>query len=196
MKPPPAEKLLIAPDTHRPDTSSGIALPSPPAAPSIGAAPGDLSAFLAARRRARGEPASPPDPFPDDEAARRNQRIAENIGQNAPQSFGYDPRRGGGVFQIQTLEFDYCEFVFFGWRNDIRRNVKQLIEVRRGIQPNIRIAVVRKMIEIIRDNEKGSFMWQSMRLGRNVTLSARAENSAELETFLSAEFFSAASEPR
>ena len=45
------------------------------------------------------------------------------------------------------------------------------------------------MIEIIGDYEKGDFIWESHRLGRNVTLSARQRDTAGLEDFLMQDFF-------
>jgi hypothetical protein len=44
------------------------------------------------------------------------------------------------------------------------------------------------MIEIIRTHYKGDFRWESSRLGRVVNLSARIEDSAELEAFMLEEF--------
>ncbi|MDB5863019.1 MAG: hypothetical protein JWO70_825, partial [Betaproteobacteria bacterium] len=63
------------------------------------------------------------------------------------------------------------------------------IEVRKGSNSDIRIAVVRRMIGIIRDHEQGDFVWESRRLGRNVDLSARQRDTAALEAFLMKEFF-------
>jgi hypothetical protein len=45
------------------------------------------------------------------------------------------------------------------------------------------------MIAIIRDHERGDFVWESRRLGRNVTLSARPRDEAGLKDFLMREFF-------
>jgi hypothetical protein len=103
-------------------------------------------------------------------------------------TFG-DDRNGGGIFRIERMGYDAAEFYFFGWNTDIRRNSKQLIEVRKGDNPDIRIAVVRRMIAIIRDREPEDFVWVSQRLGRNVTLSARQSDNAGLEDFLMQEFF-------
>ena len=100
---------------------------------------------------------------------------------NGRPTFGKDPKNGGGIFQIKTLEYSYAEFYFFGWNKDISRNSKQVIEVRKGENGDIRIAVVRKMIGIIREHETGEFLWESHRLGRQLTLSARARDNAELE---------------
>jgi hypothetical protein len=61
--------------------------------------------------------------------------------------------------------------------------------VRKGENSDIRIAVVRKMIGIIREHESGEFLWESHRLGKQLTLSARARDNAELESFMMQEFF-------
>jgi hypothetical protein len=45
------------------------------------------------------------------------------------------------------------------------------------------------MIAIIREYEQEDFTWRSVRLGREVTLSARAVDNAGLEDFLMREFF-------
>ena len=63
------------------------------------------------------------------------------------------------------------------------------IEVRKGSNSDIRIAVVRKMIAIIREYEQEDFLWESQRLGRSLTLSARARDNAGLEDFMMREFF-------
>jgi hypothetical protein len=49
---------------------------------------------------------------------------------------------------------------------------------------------VRKIIEIIREQESNKFIWESLRLRRDVTLSARPADNAELEAFMMEEFFS------
>ena len=93
------------------------------------------------------------------------------------------------MFSIQRMSYDSAEFTFFGWNKDIQRNSLQLIEVRKGDAPDIRIAVVRRMIAIIREQEKEDFVWESKRLGRNVMLSARPRDTRGLEDFLMREFF-------
>ena len=87
------------------------------------------------------------------------------------------------------MGYDDAEFMFYGWNRDIRRNTTQLIEVRRGNNSDIRIAVVRRIIAIIREYEQEEFLWESKRLGRNLTLSARAKDNAGLEAFMMREFF-------
>jgi hypothetical protein len=155
---------------------------------------GDLSSYIEARRRARGESAAaakPPsaDPAPSDDEARRNRIVARNLGLDQAPTFGGPPKPGGGMFQVTNLHFSYAEFIFYGWNKDIRRNTSQVIEVRRGEHPSIELAVIRRMIAIIRDHESGDFLWESPRLGRDVVLSARPADNAGLEEFLMREFF-------
>lgn len=150
---------------------------------------GDLDAYIEARRRARGASTPTPPPAAEDADARSRSIIAGNLGTQRERTFGYDPRQGGGMFQIQRLNYDYAEFLFLGWNNEISRNTKQLIEVRRGNNSDIRIAVVRRMIAIIRENSQEDFLWLSQRLGRSVMLSARAKDNAGLEDFMMRDFF-------
>lgn len=170
--------------------------PSPPAdAPPV-AAPkeSDLSAYIESRRRARGEsPAvvasasEPEGPPPESDIERRDRIVASNLGLNRTPSFGYDPERAGGMFQITSLEYDYADFWFFGLNKAIGRNTKQRIEVRKGSDSDIRVAVVRKMIAIIREHVSGEFVWIS-RHGP-VTMSARPSDNAALEAFVIRDVF-------
>lgn len=172
-----------------------------PGKPTVAAKPSpaqDLAAFVESRRRAResvpqpapGAKPSPPAPQPaETEQARHNRIVAENLGLNRKPSFGTDRRHGGGVFQIERMGFDSAEFHFFGWNSAIQRESRQVIEVRRGANPSMELAVVRRMIALIREQADGDFLWESNRLGRDVTLSARAADNAGLEDFLLREFF-------
>ena len=78
--------------------------------------------------------------------------------------------------------------MFYGWNPDFRRETPQLIEVRKDNNSDIDIAVIRKIIEIIRNYERGDFSWYSKRTGKSLTLSARARDSAGLEDFMMQEF--------
>jgi hypothetical protein len=149
----------------------------------------DLASYIEAQRRARGDtPSAAPQPA-EDENARATRLAVANLATQKAQGFGYDPKRSGGVFQIKSKGVDYAEFMFFGWHADARRDLAQLVEVRKGTNNNIELAVVRKMIEIIRSYEQADFSWRSHRLNRNVMLSARQRDSAGLEEFLMREFF-------
>jgi hypothetical protein len=195
---------VIALNRPAPDTSSPArTAPSVPPTPARPAAEGDLSSYIEARRRARAE--AQPDASPgsvsnappaEDDNARSNRIAAANLGSQRKMTFGYDPNRGGGTFQIQRIGYDDAEFLFYGWNREIRRYTKQLIEVRKGSNSDIRIAVVRKMIAIIREYEQGDFLWESRRLGRDLMLSARPRDNAGLEDFMMREFFTEAPLPQ
>ena len=87
------------------------------------------------------------------------------------------------------MAYDDAAFEFFGWNTDMGRKTPQLIEVRKGDNSDMRIAVVRKMIAIIRQFEKEDFVWESPQRDRKYTLSARLSDNAALEAFLMHEFF-------
>ena len=191
--PPPVIALNRPPEVPPPPPSTpSIAAPTP-ARPQAG----DFLSDIEARRRARSEPAPPSSPAQiasapapvEDEKARTNRIVANNLGLNNRPTFGADPtKNGGGIFQIERLGYNNAEFLFFGWNKDIRHNTLQRIEVQKGNNSDIRLAVVRKMISIIREYEQEDFLWESRRLGRNLTLSARAKDNAGLEEFMLREF--------
>jgi len=202
--PEPAERRAPPPATARsPSAPRVMATPQPsplsvPPAPAEPATPaeapvkppaaGDLASFIEARRRARDPSAAPQAPM-ESEQERVNREAAARLGLDRPQGTGSDLQRGGGIFQIHRLGYADAEFIFFGWNRMMSRNTRQMVEVQRGDHPSIETAVVRRMIGIIRDHERGNFTWESRRLGRDVTLSARAADTAELEAFLMREFF-------
>jgi hypothetical protein len=200
--PPSAKRAPPPPSAPRPAPAPPVlakkepapAVAAPPAAqaaPSPAPLITDFSSYLEARRRARGAPAeesAPRAPSTEDERARHNRIVAENLGLNRTPTYGPE-RKGGGIFQLERVGYTSAEFTFFGWNKDIRRRARQTIEVQIGANPDIRIAVVRRMIVIIREHESEDFVWVSPRLGRDVTLSARAADTAGLEAFLMQEFF-------
>lgn len=197
--PPPAPAPRVRPRTpprvialERPAPGISSPPPAPPATtPAPAATAGDLLAYVEARRRERADPVAPEAPSPrvENDSSRANRAAAANLATQRQITFGYDPSRSGGVFTIERLGYDYAEFTFVGWQPDMRRRVKQLIEVERGGNSDIRIAVVRKMISIIRAYEPVEFNWDSRYLGRSVTLSARMRDNAGLEEFMMREFF-------
>ena len=180
--PPPVVEPLPAP-TPTPRTDLR---PAPPPLE------GDLSSYIASRRSARGESPSAPSiaPSREGDAARRDRAIAQNLaGLNERRDLSGSPRNSGGLFQITVKSYDFAEFRFYGWSPEIQRQAPQRIEVRKGANPTIDIAIVRRMIQIIRETQKGDFVWRSDRLGRDITLSARPEDNTALESFLLEEMF-------
>jgi hypothetical protein len=195
QKPRPTPPPVLA--MPKPDAEATLPKPTPPEeppAPTVAPKPieGDLASYVEARRRARGESAASPSNAGKNEAGesdleRRNRIVATNLGLNATPTFGYDPKSAGGIFQIEHLSYEYADFYFFGLNRDVGRNTKQLIEVKRGAESDIRVALIRKMITIIRDNISGDFVWLSRR--GPVTMSARLNDNAELEAFIMRDVF-------
>ncbi len=191
---PPAAREPAGASRPAPVLTTPIPQPAAPKAPPPPAEP-DLAAYIAARRMARGEPPSRPEAAAPRSAAeleneRRDRTIAANLasGQQQP-SFGFDPRTSGGIFELKRMDDSEADFWFIGWDKDIGRRARQLIEVRRGTNSDIRLAIVRRIISIIRDEVKEDFTWKSEPTGRMYNLSARPGDNAELEAFLLHEFF-------
>ncbi len=191
---PPRTPPVIARRGPASDTRSPVPKVQPTPAP----AADDLASYIEAKRRARAEsaPAAPARsdsgmPAVEDDKARTTRIVAANLGLGRAPTLGSDPSHGGGIFQIRRIGYSDAEFMFFGWNKDIRHNTNQLVEVRKGDDSDIRIAVVRKMIAIIREHSSGDFLWESQRLGRQITLSARPADNAGLEEVLMKEFFDA-----
>jgi hypothetical protein len=150
----------------------------------------DMASMLnaARERRQQSEAAA----AAENQAAQQGQRgqsaqeIAEaNVKRSMQRASGQDGT--SGVFQITSKSVRMGTFTFRGWKVN-SNGWKQTIEVDAGLGGNIDLAMVRKMIEIIRTHYKGDFRWESNRLGRVVNLSARVEDSAELEAFMLEEF--------
>jgi hypothetical protein len=93
------------------------------------------------------------------------------------------------VFQILRKNVRTAEFAFNGWKPDANRTWREVIEVDAGPGGDVERAIVRRMIELIRTHYTGDFQWESHRLDRVVTLSARPEDTAGLEEFMIREFF-------
>lgn len=96
-----------------------------------------------------------------------------------------------GIFEVGHKSFRTAQFSFRGWKHDYSNSRLELIDVEAGADNNIDLAIVKKMIEIIRREYQGNFSWESRRLGRVIVLSARMEDNAGLEDFLIREFFTA-----
>lgn len=183
-RPAPAERVLAL---ERPSSAKVEPRPEPPKA--AAPAPADFASYVESRRSARESVPSSSGP-PLESAQERDNRIAAmNLGLNRTPTFGDEQKHGGGIFQVARVGFNDAEFFFFGWNKAIRRNSRQMIEVRRGDNPSTELAVVRRMIAIIREHESGDFIWESNRLRRDVWLSARMSDNGGLEQFLMHEFF-------
>ena len=101
-----------------------------------------------------------------------------------------------GIFQVRELGLHHAQFSFKGWKNNISSARLEVIDVDVPDGSDGRHEVIMKMIEIIRREYSGDFNWESQRLGRVLVLSARPQDTAELESFMMIEFFGAGSRVR
>lgn len=181
-----------APPLIRPDLVAIEPAPSPVKSEPVQAPAEDMSAMLDAARKRRNEARErnrDPNDAPEESEAQRANRIARaNIAQ-AGSAQGRDRNDAGGVFQIRRIGVSSGEFFFRGWNSAFGRSSSQLINVFANDSDDIQIAMVKKMIEIIRAEKPDEFMWDSRRLGRTITLNANPAHRAELTQFLLGEFF-------
>jgi hypothetical protein len=132
-------------------------------------------AAAAEQRRANGR-----EPSADDVAMASISRNLASLSQKGGTS---------GVFQILSKGHRAAQFSFNGWTGDRSNSHRDVIDVDAGLNGNIEVAIVRRMIELIRTHYQGDFNWESQRLGRMVRLSARVEDTVGLEEFMMREFF-------
>jgi hypothetical protein len=114
------------------------------------------------------------------------QEVAEaNVKRSMQQA---NSRQGpNGTFGILSRSTRTATFVFDA-ENTGRRKT---FEVDAGLGGDVDLAIVRRMIEAIREVSHGDndAKWRSPRLGRIVNISLRANDKSELETFLMKELF-------
>ncbi|MDE2427518.1 MAG: hypothetical protein KGM99_02250 [Burkholderiales bacterium] len=150
-----------------------------------------MSMLQAARERRRAAEAEASRENESAEQASRGmspQEVAEaNVRHSMQRAAGRDGTNG--VFEVLSKSTRMATFSFRGWNPNSNNRWKQVIEVDAGLGGNVELAIVRRMIELIRTHYQGNFNWESRRLGRVITLSARPQDSAELEAFMMKEFF-------
>lgn len=193
---PQPEKIIARKkaESKKPDAP---ALPQSPLParepPNATAAPTDMMGMINAareRRRAEGIATETVDASSESPQPGNNDIAAANIAHSM-QEESRGRNGAGGVFQITHKGVRNGQFLFRGWGAGNGANLRQLVEVDAGPNGDVELAIVRKMIELIRKHQPGEFSWNSHRLGRVIVLSARIEDSAELEKFLKKEFFDA-----
>ena len=112
------------------------------------------------------------------EEAKRDARIKNNFNNGT-----------NGIFDITELNSTSARFSFLGWTSSVSNAHRDFFEVEAKNGQDVRLIMIRRMIAIIRQHYQGDFDWESQRLGRTISKSARLEDSAELEDFLMQEFF-------
>lgn len=151
-------------------------------------APTDMMAYInqaRARRRAAGnfnERENAEATAPGREQSEEEIRMA-NIKRNL-QTPGTN-----GIFRIVRMGARTAEFTFRGWTTDPSSSRLELIEVQAGPDGDVERAIVRRMIQLIRQYHEDTFNWESPRLNRVVVLSARIQDNVGLEDFMMREFF-------
>lgn len=147
----------------------------------------DMTEYIAKRRQARGA-TDPSTSTEESEAARGTRTALANIA--AINKRGQDDaNESGGVFSISNKTFHSMDLKFRGWNPNFKRRWLTSVTVEQGSEPDVETAVVKKMIELIRKEKTGDFEWDSHRLGKVITMSARVKDTAELQAFLMKEMF-------
>lgn len=149
-------------------------------------APTDMMAYVKAKRAekiAQG-----------DAAAINAEAIAKELGpseeEKRMEKIKQNMKTGtNGIFEITSLSTHNATFAFRGWTGDYSNAKLQFFEVEAKSGQDIRLQLIRRMIALIREHYDGDFTWESHRLARAITLSARIEDSSGLEDFLMKEFF-------
>lgn len=174
------------PEPQRQQRSITVKSAEPPPAPVAKPPASDLAAYMEAERERRAavdrQLGLAPEPPPAAVTAEsRTAKIMRNLQQDGT----------SGVFQIVSKGARTAQFTFRGWSGGFSNSRRELIEVEVAPGGDIDLAIVQRMIQLIRRYYSGDFNWDSHRLGRVVVLSARLEDNAGLEAFLMREFFGA-----
>jgi len=157
--------------------------PEPSPAP-----PTDLMAYIN-QARARRRAAGLPDGRENAEAMTPGRQPSEDEIRMANIKRNLQAPGTNGIFRIVRMGTRTAEFTFRGWTTDPSNSRLELIEVEAGPDGDVERAIVRRMIQLIRQYHEGNFNWESPRLGRVVVLSARMEENEGLEDFMMREFF-------
>ncbi len=192
--PPPAARRIITAPTR---TAKSFAVPEqppdPPPRETRAPAPDDFASVLEARRAQRHQQeeaiaAINAQYRAADASASAEDRSAENARRNLA-SLGKSAGGTGGVFSILDISHRRATYAFNGWMPNRSNGWREVIEVEAGPDGDVRRAIVRSMIALIRKHYQGNFNWESHRIGRVVVLSARLEDNQGLEDFMMREFF-------
>jgi hypothetical protein len=153
------------------------------------AAPTDLSEYINQRRAQQRRVAGIFDGFENNKNINpKPQPSAEEI-RMAKVKRNLQMPGTSGIFQIIKIGPLYAQFSFRAWTTGGGNPRRELIEVEAGPDGNIERAIIRRMIQLIRQYHQDDFNWESDRLNRVIVLSARPGDSEGLENFLMREFF-------
>ena len=182
------QKSDVKPVFSMPDAPV-ISKPSPEILPPKENAPTDMMSYMKARQAQRQAAES--------DAAKQNaEAVAKERAPSAEQMRDERIKRNlqsgtNGIFEVTSLSSRHATFAFRGWTSDYSNSKQQFFEVEANSGQDIRLAIIKKMISLIREHYQGDFNWDSHRLGRVIVQSARPEDNAGLEDFMMMEFFGA-----
>ena len=179
--------IPIKPSAEKTVAGTEIPLTQPPVPRPTTPAP-DLASYIKAARVRRmaaenSDDREQPAAIPNQHQITADEKRMENIRKNLQQ------QGTSGIFQIISIGVRTARFSFRGWTTDYNNSRREIIEVDAGVNGDIERAIIRKMIELIRNHYKEDFNWESQRLNRVIVLSARMEDNDGLEDFLIREFF-------
>jgi len=191
-RPPVASTMMAVrkPEPQNPVVPLEQPRPQVPVPPDAAEPPSMMAMVEAARARRRAEEEALHQ-YTSEMRGRESPSGGDAASANLARNLQSLTGKGGtsGVFQILQKGHRSGQFAFRGWTTGGRGDWKEVIEVDAGPKGDIDLAIIRKMIELIRQHYQGNFNWESHRLGRVVVLSARMEDSAGLEEFMMKEFF-------
>jgi len=179
----PPQPRAPQPDPVPPVSPEPIAQPAQPLnlERPVEPAPTDMMSYINAKRARREAEAM-------DAGSSARQPSADEI-RMANIRRNLQPAGTNGIFQILDIQARTARFSFRSWTTNASNPQRETISVTSGADGDIELAIIRRMIGLIRNYFKGDFNWESQRLGQVVVLSAREEDTAELEDFLKREFF-------
>ncbi|HBV20437.1 MAG TPA: hypothetical protein DEF07_01790 [Nitrosomonas sp.] len=197
--PPPRTRPLPPPPPAQRDAVETAKMPPPKEKKSTEASqkkdisePTDLSEYISQRRSPSPTPNRPAGIFDGVENTRNldaePQPSAEEI-RMAKVKRNLQMPGISGIFQITQIGPRYAQFTFRSWTSSLSNPRRELIEVEAGPDGDIERAVIRRMIQLIRQYHQEDFNWESQRLNRVIVLSARPGDTEGLENFLMREFF-------
>jgi len=194
--PPPPPKTPVLATHPRTPTKPSFVVPLQPEKPvpqlrpvPQQAQPDDMMARLNARREQReSEEAQAAQQNAEAAAASNGPTTDQIIAANLNRTKHAANDGTGGVFQITSVGVREGSFRFNGW-NPARDNWHESYTVDAGEGGDVKLAIVKKVIEVIRKYKKGDFEFESHRLGRMVPMSARPQDNDRLENFLLMELF-------
>lgn len=195
LKTPPSPRVRPASPPRQPPITRDAIEPAKTPQKADTPAPTDLSEFINQRRPQPQQPAAPSRPagiFDGPEYARNSntepQPSAEEI-RMAKVRRNLQTPGTSGIFQILEIRSHYARFSFRAWTTNVSNPRREIIQVETEPGGNIERAVIRRMIQLIRQYHQEDFNWESHRLNRVIVLSARPGDQEGLEDFLMREFF-------